>query len=145
MELQSTALPTELRGVKLPRGFEPRVVDSKSTVFDQLHYRSLGYIINSQLFFKSVYELHTRERDGEKTSRCIGDNHRNDIEVHRVYQTKGTRQHIEIQECIIYRMRILGSIHVNDLGYKHDRYEYRTCQTDAIYDTLHYITLFSNV
>jgi hypothetical protein len=51
MELQSTALPTELRkDDELPRGFEPRVVDSKSTVLT-------NYTIGADISYLGVFSL----------------------------------------------------------------------------------------
>src|SRR5210317_853707 len=69
MELQSTALPTELRGVKLPRGFEPRVVDSKSTVFTNYTIGAslilvlCPFSLSSFMYFILISETENRPAD----------------------------------------------------------------------------------
>jgi|SRR6056300_777637 hypothetical protein len=70
MELQSTALPTELReDKKLPRGFEPRVVDSKSTVFTNYTIGALTlyvsglFSLSSFMYFIPKSETENRPAD----------------------------------------------------------------------------------
>src|SRR5210317_1178302 len=76
MELQSTALPTELRGVKLPRGFEPRAVDSKSTVFTNytIGASDILLLVGSSLspFMNFIHVSETEKRPADVLATIIG-------------------------------------------------------------------------